>query len=145
MLLELVDSLRCVRSHEDSWLVARADELLDRHIVQGVLGCPVCETRYAVKDGVADFTMGASRSMSESTDPEANAELAMRAAALLGLTDPKGLVVLAGAWSACADALLDMVDGIQLLAFEPARELRSGGALSLARMAQVLPPAASSA
>ena len=56
MFLELVDSLRCVRAHEDSWLVARADELVARHIVRGALGCPICEARYAVRNGIADFT-----------------------------------------------------------------------------------------
>ena len=147
MFLELVDSLRCVRTHEDSWLIARADELVDRHIVQGELGCPICEARYAIRDGVADFR-GADRTSPTATSsapPHDTQALALRAAALLGLTDPGGLVVLAGDWSACADALLDLTEGVQLLALDPVPELRSGGALSLALIPDVLPLAAASA
>jgi hypothetical protein len=134
-----------VRPHEDSWLIARADELVARHIVQGELGCPICEARYAVRDGVADFLDGASpRAASEPVAQDAQA-LAFRAAALLALTDPGGLVVLAGEWSACAAPLLEFVEGVQLLALDPAPGLESGGALSLALIPDVLPLAAASA
>ena len=54
-------------------------------------------------------------------------------------------MVLAGEWSVCADALLDLVDGVQLLALDPAPGLQSGGALSLALIPDVLPLAAASA
>lgn len=138
MFLELVDSLRCVKTHEDSWLVARADELDARHIIRGELGCPVCATRYPVRAGVVDFAAGAS----QPRDQVAEQGTALRAAALLGLTEPGGLVVLAGAWAACADELLELVDGVQLLALDFAAGTESGGALSLALIADVLPLAA---
>jgi hypothetical protein len=148
-----------VRPHEDSWLVARADALVDRHIVQGELGCPVCEARYAVRDGVADFAAGASLAQAadasrapgathraaRSDSADSTQALALRAAALLGLTEPGGLVVLAGEWSASAYELLGMIEGVQLLALDPVPELGSGGALSLALIAGVLPLAAESA
>jgi hypothetical protein len=140
-----VDSLRCVRPHEDSWLIARADELEARHIVQGELGCPICEARYAIRDGVADFSDGASARASSGPPAQDAQALALRAAALLGLTDPGGMVVLAGDWSAGADAMLEFVQGVQLLALDPAPALRSGGALSLALISGVLPLAAASA
>jgi hypothetical protein len=54
-------------------------------------------------------------------------------------------VVLTGEWSACADALLDLIDGVQLLALDAAPELQSGGALSLALISDVLPLAAAAA
>jgi hypothetical protein len=160
MFLELVDSLRCVRAHEDSWLVARADELVDRHIVRGELGCPICEARYAVREGLADFRTDASGEAIASETARATARvpsgemdasdhdaqaLANRAAALLGLTEPGGLVVLAGEWTAGAASLLDIVEGVQLLALDPVPVLRGGGALSLALIADALPLAAESA
>ena len=55
MFVELVDALRCVRPHEDAWLVAATRRTEHRHILDGVLGCPVCRTEYPVRDGVADF------------------------------------------------------------------------------------------
>lgn len=121
--------------HEDSWLVARADALDARHIVRGELGCPICAARYPVHDGVVDFAAGSSRP----TDVRAEQGLALRAAALLGLTEPGGLVVLAGDSSACADELLAMTEGVQLLALDFAPGLESGGPLSLARIGDVLP------
>ena len=130
-----------MRAHEDSWLVASADALVERHIVRGELGCPVCGTRYPVREGVVDFSSGSSA-------PRAYAALegmAVRAAALLGLTEPGGMVVLAGEWSAAASEMLEMTENVQLLALDYARGLRSGGALSLALIADVLPLAASSA
>jgi hypothetical protein len=140
-----VDSLRCVRPLEASWLFARADELEARHIVQGELGCPICEARYAIRDGVADFSDGASARASSGPPAQDAQALALRAAALLGLTDPGGMVVLAGDWSAGADAMLEFVQGVQLLALDPAPALRRGGALSLALISGVLPLAAASA
>ena len=151
MFLELVDSLRCVRPHEDSWLIARADLLVGRHIVEGELGCPLCEARYAIREGVADFTADvarpadiprAARSARERST-ESDQALALRAAALLELTEPGGLVILAGDWSDSAESLLELIEGVQFLALDSGTELRSGGALSLARIADVLPLAAS--
>ena len=145
MFLELVDSLRCVRVHEDSWLVARADALVDRHIVRGELGCPVCGARYPVEEGVADFSLGISTLFDGGDRSVAEAgELAVRAAALLGLDEPGGLVVLAGAWTAAADEILEMTESVMLLALDYSPALKSGGALSLARIAGVLPLAAGS-
>jgi len=133
-----------VRPHEDSWLVARADELVARHIVLGELGCPVCEARYPVREGIADFSVGEDSSTRVELSSASQDSLAVRAAALLGLAEPGGIVVLAGEWSALAHAILEMVEGVQLLALDYAPGLESGGALSLARIAQVLPLAAGS-
>lgn len=132
-----------MRSHEDSWLVASADELVARHIVRGELGCPVCEARYPVRDGVADFTAGVTHTDAPGADANTE-ELAVRAAALLGLHEPGGIVVLAGEWSAAANEILEMTEEVQLLALDFPRALRSGGALSLARIGDVLPLAAGS-
>ena len=45
---EMVDTLRCLSVHEESWLVAAADETEGRHIMRGLLGCPVCHARYPI-------------------------------------------------------------------------------------------------
>lgn len=124
-----------MKAHEDSWLVARADELDARHIVRGELGCPICATRYPVRAGVVDFTGGESRPR----EMRGEQDLALRAAALLGLSEPGGMVVLAGEWSACVEELLAMTDGVRLLALDFAHGLESGGPLSLALIADVLP------
>ncbi len=115
--------------------MARADELADRHIVQGELGCPICDARYLVSDGVADFSAGSARSRVFGDADGAG----LRAAALLGLTEPGGLVVLAGEWSAGVLELLGLTENVQLLAINYAEPLRSGGALSLALVGESSP------
>jgi uncharacterized protein YbaR (Trm112 family) len=141
MFVELVDSLRCVRPHEDSWLVAVAERVEARHLLDGTLGCPVCTARYPVRDGVADFTDGATPRGADVTDGTApSPDEAVRLAALLGLDDAPGLVVLAGACAAPLRLLREMVPATFLLvnAAPPA----DGPPVSVLRTAGVLPLAA---
>ena len=153
MFIELVGSLRCVREHELTWLVASAYRMEDRDIVSGELGCHVCGARYPVEGGVADFReLGAASSASaerppgprpprdraHETDP---AELAIRVAALLDLASPGGLVVLAGEWSGAARPLAngDLIERVDLLALDPDSGLESGGGVSLALTGRRMP------
>jgi uncharacterized protein YbaR (Trm112 family) len=138
MFIELVDALRCVHAHEETWLVASSDRMIDRDIVRGVLGCPICHTVYPIVDGVADFTEGApSPAAGEKSDPAS--EMAVRAAALLDLIEPGGFVVLAGAWTACAPELTGLVERVHVLGIDPVAGVTSGDGISLARSAGVLP------
>src|SRR5687768_8190638 len=121
MFIELLDTLRCVRAHEDSWLVGSFDELVDRHVIRGTLGCPVCGAEYPVRGGVADFRAGDAGGErraaaqggdgSEPSSPDTPGSAgppdeagAMRLAALLGLAEPGGVVILMGQWAAFAPA-----------------------------------------
>lgn len=111
MFIELVDSLRCLTPHEETWLVAAASRMDGRHIVEGVLGCPICRREYAIRLGTAWFTAaqpdsdgsGLTTQAAESDDAGAT-----RAAALLGLSEPGGIVVLGGSWAGYADAVADL-------------------------------------
>lgn len=153
MFIELVGSLRCVRPHELTWLVASAYRMEERDIVSGELGCHVCGARYPVEQGVADFReLGSARSSSperapgprppqapaHATDP---AELALRVAALLDLASPGGLVVLAGEWSAAAPPLAsgDLIERVNLLVLDPVTDLDSGGGISVALTGRRMP------
>ena len=51
MFVELIDKLRCLDSHVDRCLVASATHTVDRHILEGTLGCPVCGAEYAIHEG----------------------------------------------------------------------------------------------
>jgi len=111
MFIELVDSLRCVEPHEDTWLVASVSRMNGRHIMTGMLGCPLCRREYPIRDGVAWFA-----GRSEGAEPAdltrpaeaADPELVTRAAALLGLSDAGGIVVLGGHWVDCANPLAEL-------------------------------------
>ena len=153
MFIELVGSLRCVRAHEPTWLVASAYRMEDRDIVSGELGCHVCGARYPVERGVVDFReLGATSSSSADRPPGSHpprdparrvapTELALRLAALLDLASPGGLAVLTGEWSAAAIPLAsgELIERVQLLALDPDTDLESGGGISLALTGRRIP------
>jgi uncharacterized protein YbaR (Trm112 family) len=113
--IELVDLLRCPREHAETWLVAATDQMVDRDIVEGTLGCPVCEATYPIRDGAVYFTDAPPRRAADAPD----AEQVMRAAALLGLDAPGGVVLLEGAWAAYAEPLAALSEGHYLLLNPP--------------------------
>lgn len=142
MFIEVVDAFCCPRPHELTWLVASADRLDDRDIVTGELGCPVCGARYPIVDGVADFRSGgATHSPARGAAPAPSdvSDRALRAAAVLGLTEPGGLVVLAGAWADGAHEVAALTEGIHVLAIDPLGIVASGFGVSVARASDTLP------
>jgi len=115
--LELVDLLRCPRPHPATWLVAAADRMEGRHVMEGSLGCPICETVYPIRDGVAelvapDAVSAASAPGASAADaaPPAPVDDVLRVAAMLDLADPGGVVVLVGSWGDYAHAIAALVD-----------------------------------
>jgi len=90
--IEMIDLLRCPLEHEETWLVAAFSRMNGRFVMEGKLGCPVCNASYEVTDGIARFA--------EFTAPREGAAVehddAVRTAALLNLTRPGSLAVLCG-------------------------------------------------
>lgn len=123
MHITLTDRLTCPRCGPGAGLIVLMDEVADRRVVSGSLGCPVCRERYPISGRVADLRLG---DAGEATGPapagvearaEARAEVraaaddvepgvagaggradeaAVRVAALLGLGEGSGFVVLDG-------------------------------------------------
>lgn len=151
MHLELVDALRCIATHEETWLVASVDEWRGRQIVRGRLGCPICATSYPIEEGVADFraasasgvdllphapgadvraraSLGATPS-TEGAGPGAAEERALRLAAQLDLREPGGIVLLSGPYADLVDALESVTAAhyvVVLAAADPAPPSGSG-------------------
>ena len=139
MFSDLVGSLRCVRAHAPTGLVAVADEVFERDITRGSLGCPSCGAEYPIAGSVADFRLGRAGPPLPAAKTRVDEALALRAGALLALADGGGLVVLAGAWSVCAHELAALVDPLRVLALEPAAGIAGTPGLSLARTAGEIP------
>lgn len=55
MHLVLTDRLTCVRCGPTFGLILLADELDERRVIRGSLGCPNCRERYQVEAGFADL------------------------------------------------------------------------------------------
>lgn len=145
MFSELVESLRCVRAHEPTGLIAVSFETNERDIVRGALGCPECGAEYPIADAVADLRDGSDGPVLPTAKARPDEELAIRAGALLGLEDPHGLVVLTGEWTRCAPELAALVEPARVLALDAAPGVSSGAGISLARTAGAIPLRAASA
>lgn len=142
---ELVDTLRCLSVHEESWLVVAADETDGRHIMRGLLGCPVCHARYPIEHGIADFSGGARVPVALDTGSVPPGEAAaVKLAAMLDLTDPSGYVILVGEWARLGAALREIVP-VMVLAVNPHPDAIIGGGVSGLTTLDRIPVAASSA
>ena len=147
MHIDLVDSLRCVEAHEESWLVASFDEMDGRVIVRGTLGCPVCRRRYPIADRVAWLGVDPGSAVRPvavvADDVLAGADEVTRLAALLGLAEQGGLCVLEGRWAALAHELLDLVV-TQILLVNPEAPVAPAERISVVRTPGTLPSRAQS-
>src|SRR5687767_12136750 len=106
MQLEVIERLRCPASHAESALVASASQQVERRIVRGVLGCPVCGAEFPIRGGIADFrAMPGAESAAMLHGGAPNEEAAVRLAAQLDLTEPGRLVLLCGEYARLAPQL----------------------------------------
>lgn len=145
MHLELVDLLRCPKPHTTSVLVAAANRVEQRFVIDGTLGCPECLAEYPIENGVAMFAPSvsepvpqvASRTLASSEDTPPHTVLSdsarlndtrlddtpvhdasLRLAAQLGLADGRSVFALVG-YPAHAAALLRQLVGARLLLINP--------------------------
>ena len=142
---ELVDTLRCLSVHEESWLIAAADAVEGRHIMRGLLGCPVCHARYPIERGTAEFIEGGRLPITlvprRVPDDES---VAIKLAAMLDLTEPSGYVILVGDWARLAAALREIVP-VLVLAVNAPLDIAMGNGVSGVAALDRIPVAAGSA
>jgi hypothetical protein len=126
VFIPLVDILRCVNPHAETWLVASIERAEDRYIIEGTLGCPTCLAEYAIRDGVVYFTDALAKTPSIAPDESQ----AMRLAAALALTEPRMTAVLQGTWGAHAQFVRG-VSPSQLMLLNPPHGTTSGDGVSV--------------
>lgn len=136
MFLPVVDLLRCQRAHDETWLVASIDQAVDREIVTGTLGCPICMAEYPIRDGIVSFDEAAVAARSPANG--AREDDAVRLAAALDLTDARMTALLHGAWGAYAPILRGLTPA-QLLLVNPPAGITSGDGVSIIRASGTLP------
>ena len=142
----MIDLLRCVNAHEDTWLVASFRQVTNRIVIEGTLGCPVCSAEYEISRGVVDFTQGKSIADNEAQRSHAShrrEELATRAGAYLDATQPGTTIVLGGLWAYAAQELADMAD-VRVIALNAPSEVSESERVGLVRIAEQIPLAANS-
>lgn len=111
MQRDLLDSLRCPRPHDESWLVAVVHVASGSELIEAQLACPVCGAEYRVAHSVAHF--------SDDTVPEHDTwpadDQLLRLAALLGVVESLQPVALVGRYAASSAPLASYVASPQLL------------------------------
>jgi hypothetical protein len=127
VFLPLIDRLRCLNGHEDTWLIASIDRADARDVLAGTLGCPVCSAEYQIRDGVVYF---GDAPAAADTLPSSNE--ALRLAAALDLTDGRMTAILHGAWGAHA-SILRGLSPAQFLLVNPPAGISSGDGVSIVR------------
>ena len=124
MHILLTDLLTCPRCGPGFGLILLGDRIENRRVLEGVLGCPNCRERYPVRKGFGDLR-APPRSSLPAVLPPAPAddeETVTRVAALLGVREGPGYLVLAGPVARAAPALAGLLERVEVVTMAP--ELR---------------------
>ncbi len=143
MFIELIDLLRCINAHEDTWLVASFKTVSNRFVLEGNLGCPACSAQYPLREGIADFSAGTSLPSCEAERAAAShsrEELATRAGAYLEATEPGATIALGGVWAYAAQELSEMAD-VRVLALNAPAEVKESQTVGLLHVGSEIPVA----
>lgn len=128
MHLLLTDRLACPRCGPEFGLILLAERMDERRVIEGSLGCPNCRERYPVEGGHGDFrppprTRGAdpepgggAAALGGGAPDEPQPDEAMRVAALLGVAQGPGNLLLAGRLVRHALPLARMIEEIEVVA-----------------------------
>ena len=143
MFIELLDLLRCINAHEDTWLVASFKNVSNRFVLEANLGCPSCSAQYPIHVGLADFSAGTALPSCEAERAAAShtrEELATRAGAYLEATDPGATIALGGVWAYAAQELSEMAE-VRVLALNAPAEVKESRTVGLLRVGSEIPVA----
>ncbi len=146
MFIELIDLLRCINAHDDTWLVASFKAITNRFVEEGTLGCPSCSAEYWIRGGIADFSAETVLELYEEERRAAShrrEELATRAGAYLNATEPGATILLGGVWAYAAQELSVMAQ-VRVLALNAATEVKESETVGLLRVGSEIPVATGS-
>lgn len=137
MFLPLTDLLTCPRCGPEAGLILLAHRIEDRRVLEGALGCPRCQERYRVTGGFVELrhtlaeleggagaapgggaAVGASAGAAGGAGAASEGEEAVRLAALLGIMEGGGYVLVVGPGVTWAPALAALLEGLEVVAVD---------------------------
>ena len=123
MHLFLTDRITCPRCGPEFGLILLAHEVRDRRVLEGDLGCFNCREKYPVRSGFADLRVPP---RSPIDPPFADFDMAsvdseetLRLAALMGVTEGPGALLIKGPAARHATSLAKLIDGVEIVGIEP--------------------------
>lgn len=132
MHILLTDTLTCPRCGPEFGLIVMADVMEERRVLEGRLGCANCRASYPIAAGVVDLVAGQAGEAGEAGSAGGAApgrgagegaaaaeEAAYRLAALLGVPEGAGTLLLAGVDPETAAALAGLLPHVQVAAAAP--------------------------
>ena len=131
MFIEVTDHLRCPEDHAESFLILLPDQMQDRSVRTGQLGCPVCHRTFTLQDGIAELGDAPPPSQGETRlDPES-------LTALAGLSGPGGYFALVGPVASLWQGFQDANPGVALVAVNPPAEVGDAPGISVIRSGRI--------
>lgn len=114
----LTDSLACPRCGPEFGLILLADELTERRVSEGRLGCPNCRDQFPIRAGFGDLRPPprAELPMPSRLSSEPAAEDVLRLGASLGVVDGAGHVALVGEVAVLAPLLSQAIPEVEVVA-----------------------------
>jgi uncharacterized protein YbaR (Trm112 family) len=131
MFIELTDHLRCPEDHEEAYLVLLPDSVVQRSVLSGELGCPVCHRTLYLRDGILDTADGPPAATMEPTLDGASV------AALTGLGGPGGYLVLVGPVAGGWREVEAVLNGVSMVAVNGPASLTDAPGVSVLRSARL--------
>ena len=130
MHILLTDRLTCPRCGPDFGLILLAQEIRDRRIYYGEFGCSNCREIYPVEDGFGDLrapprtpldliASSAGEAQGDGAE-DPHPEAGLRLAALMGVTEGPGTLLLVGPAALHASAVARLVKGVEVVGINPA-------------------------
>lgn len=118
MHILLTDLLTCPRCGPEFGLILLGERIESRRILEGSLGCPNCRERYPVRGGFGDLRAPPRNPLPpvvEQPEPTTEEDEAMRIAALLGVREGPGHLVLVGPVARAAPGLARTVRDVEVV------------------------------
>jgi uncharacterized protein YbaR (Trm112 family) len=118
MHIVVTDILTCPVCGPTHGLILRADRIADRRVEAGAFGCPNCRRQYPIHEGVAGLFVDGDDTTAgdDASTAGADADDALRIAALLGLTESSGFALIMGPAARNAAAVSALADGFEIIA-----------------------------
>lgn len=130
MHLLLTDRMTCPRCGPEFGLILLAREVRERRIYHGDFGCSNCREQYPVEKGFGDLRTPPRSPLSPPSQeeweghgpggPDQDADAGLRLAALMGITEGPGTLLLVGPAALQASAVARLVTGVEVVGLHPA-------------------------